>query len=393
MRRFEALDGWRGACALLVALHHLSLDSSLLSLGLIRNAYLFVDFFFVLSGFVITHSYWTRLNDAASLQDFTVRRFARVWPLHAFLLAIFVGVEGLRFAFLEQSGIALQTPPFSPPNDVLSIWTNLFLLHAMGFSDHTSWNYPSWSIGAEFWTYLIFGLVFVYALNSKPRYHPAIANLATVMIIIASAVTLFLFSKHGMDATFDYGLVRCVYGFFMGHLTYRLWQATRNMNFPWRSLEILIVAGAIGFVALLADTDLQFLAPVCFAGVVLVFSFEAGPVSGLLRSRPMQWVGVHSYTIYMVHVFVLLNLIYRPAKMIEHISGIQLFVDVGSASGGLKVLDMGSEMSSAILLIAYIAITLILSWILFKFLEEPSQNWIVSRWKAHRRKADSPQDR
>jgi peptidoglycan/LPS O-acetylase OafA/YrhL len=49
-KRFAALDGWRGVCAVLVALHHFSANGTIAALPLIRNAWLFVDFFFVLSG-------------------------------------------------------------------------------------------------------------------------------------------------------------------------------------------------------------------------------------------------------------------------------------------------------------------------------------------------------
>ena len=64
--RFTALDGWRGICALLVALYHFHATSHVEQLGLVRNAYLFVDFFFVLSGFVITYAYADRLARCAT---------------------------------------------------------------------------------------------------------------------------------------------------------------------------------------------------------------------------------------------------------------------------------------------------------------------------------------
>ena len=60
--RFTALDGWRGICALLVALYHFHATSHFEQLAFIRHAYLLVDFFFVLSGFVITYAYWARLH-------------------------------------------------------------------------------------------------------------------------------------------------------------------------------------------------------------------------------------------------------------------------------------------------------------------------------------------
>ena len=59
--RFEALDSWRGICALMVALLHFEAFSHLKDLPFFNDAYLFVDFFFVLSGFVIAANYRQRL--------------------------------------------------------------------------------------------------------------------------------------------------------------------------------------------------------------------------------------------------------------------------------------------------------------------------------------------
>jgi peptidoglycan/LPS O-acetylase OafA/YrhL len=65
VERFENLDALRGTCALLVALFHLPANGLLASNALVRHAYLFVDYFFVLSGFVIAFSYGDRLLSLA----------------------------------------------------------------------------------------------------------------------------------------------------------------------------------------------------------------------------------------------------------------------------------------------------------------------------------------
>ena len=61
--RFAALDSWRGIAALLVALLHFRFLGHFYSLDFVRNSWLFVDFFFVLSGFVITHAYADYMPD------------------------------------------------------------------------------------------------------------------------------------------------------------------------------------------------------------------------------------------------------------------------------------------------------------------------------------------
>jgi peptidoglycan/LPS O-acetylase OafA/YrhL len=75
--RFEVLDGWRGIAALMVAVFHFNALHPAYVLPFVHNSYLFVDFFFVLSGFVIAHAYRGRLNTVADAAVFAIRRFGR----------------------------------------------------------------------------------------------------------------------------------------------------------------------------------------------------------------------------------------------------------------------------------------------------------------------------
>src|SRR6185312_14754220 len=93
--RFRTLDGWRGVCALLVALHHFPAHGFVYALPLVRNAWLLVDFFFVLSGFVIAYAYGARLSNGAQIKSFTLRRFLRLWPLHVLSSAASSGWRSL----------------------------------------------------------------------------------------------------------------------------------------------------------------------------------------------------------------------------------------------------------------------------------------------------------
>ena len=78
--RFEALDAWRGICAVIVVVFHFvaMVPSSLERSLFIRNGYLFVDFFFVLSGFVLCHSYRGQIASLGDIKRFAIRRFGRV---------------------------------------------------------------------------------------------------------------------------------------------------------------------------------------------------------------------------------------------------------------------------------------------------------------------------
>src|SRR5258708_32734760 len=140
--RFQALDGWRGIAALWVALYHSPFYGHLYGVPLVRNAYLFVDLFFVLSGFVISHAYADRLGDGKAVLVFLIRRFGRLWPLHAAVLSAFVGIELLKY-FGSRHGLALHHEPFTGSHGVVAIAANLALVHSLGIYAHLTWKSAS----------------------------------------------------------------------------------------------------------------------------------------------------------------------------------------------------------------------------------------------------------
>ena len=84
----KSLEGLRGTAALMVALHHLKIGESYIPL--IKHGYLFVDLFFVLSGFVIVGAYGNRMQTWPQFFSFLVRRWGRLFPLLAFSTAAYV---------------------------------------------------------------------------------------------------------------------------------------------------------------------------------------------------------------------------------------------------------------------------------------------------------------
>ncbi len=94
--RFGVLDGWRGIAALAVALYHFRFYSHIGLSSFLLSAYLFVDFFLVLSGFVIAYTYGDRLARWGDVAEFAIRRFGRLWPLHAAVLMMLLLLELLR---------------------------------------------------------------------------------------------------------------------------------------------------------------------------------------------------------------------------------------------------------------------------------------------------------
>ena len=85
--RFRALDGLRGAAALLVVVYHIAFyrvqwPNHLFDNDFVRHGYLAVDLFFILSGLVISSNYSLRLNNLSEVKEFLLLRFFRLYPLH-----------------------------------------------------------------------------------------------------------------------------------------------------------------------------------------------------------------------------------------------------------------------------------------------------------------------
>ena len=128
--RFLVLDSWRGICALLVALFHFPTTSMISQSAFVGGAYLFVDSFFVLSGFVIASSYGSRLSKPDELARFALVRLGRIYPLHFLMLAAFAGFEAVRLVLPTLHGTGAT--PFTGGFDPKSLVANLLLLRALG---------------------------------------------------------------------------------------------------------------------------------------------------------------------------------------------------------------------------------------------------------------------
>ncbi len=279
--RFRALDGWRGVCALLVALHHMSVLGWIYHQSLMRHAWMFVDFFFVLSGFVIAYAYGDRLGTAADARSFVIRRFGRLWPLHVTMLAALIALELVHLAVQHIHPLPVDPQAFTGGRSVFAIVTNFFLLQDFGLHDTLTWNTPSWSISAEFFTYLVFAAVCLVAPARWVR-----IVLALLLSLLAATILLRV-SPHGMRETFNWGFVRSIYGFYAGVIAQEIWRNGVTAKLGGSIAEIVTVIAVVVLVATrLPDPRIEFLSVPLFALTVLVFAAERGVISQLLLTKP-----------------------------------------------------------------------------------------------------------
>jgi peptidoglycan/LPS O-acetylase OafA/YrhL len=364
--RFAALDGWRGVCALLVALHHLSADTSVFALSVVREGWLCVDFFFVLSGFVICHAYGTRIREPQDVAGFVVRRLGRLWPLHAVVLAALIGIEVVKLAAVHFGHVSFQGAPFAPgsPTSPAAIWSSLALVQSLGLHPDAPWNVPAWSISVEFWTNVVFAVLLL-----------GLRRLGLRALLVAGLAAALLWQLSSMRATFDYGLLRCLYGFFVGVAVHDVWTtlARRRIAIP-PFAEVAATVLAIGFVVAPLGEPWRFAAPLVFGLAVLAFAFEAGPVSRLMRARPFQRLGEWSYSVYMVHWLVIgiAGSLIRIAEIALH-RGFRVPYANAAAPSLTEIVDFGARWMNDAYMVAYLVAVIALAAFTYRRIEEPAR--------------------
>ncbi|MDJ0625157.1 MAG: acyltransferase [Candidatus Caenarcaniphilales bacterium] len=288
--RFEVLDCFRGIFALIVALFHFDENFQVLFPG-----YLAVDFFLILSGFVLSHRYLFK-ETPVSIPKFIVNRFARLYPLHVFSLLVF-----LLFNYW-----AWQFNPFEAKHSILKLFQNLTLSHIIG---HTMiWNYPSWSVSVEFWV----NMVFIFYINKFTKAH----NL--FFLALLGYIVLYLHFGHldvigeNVFNTFSAGFLRGLNGFFLGIIAYRIYLLLNQNKLVQKTVYISIIEllslSFITFVALNREfyrDSSDFIVPFIFLFALPVFAFEKGVISKILRFTKLKYLGLISYSIYLNHLLVI----------------------------------------------------------------------------------------
>jgi peptidoglycan/LPS O-acetylase OafA/YrhL len=367
--RFQVLDSWRGIAALCVVLFHFEAVNDIHALPFVRHSFLFVDFFFLLSGFVIAHAYGDRLTTPADTAQFLIRRFGRVWPLHVAVLGAFVGIEILKYGLISRGHITTTTGAFDPQGStpLSSLPLQVLLLQGTGVTNKLTWNEPSWSISAEFWTYVLFALIVML-----PSRHRIAAFMASAII---GATILFSFAHHGMDATYDLGLPRCIFGFSIGCLVYALRSRIRTASLSMPNIaEFAAVVAIVGFVTFSGRTSSSFAAPILFAAVVYIFSFEAGAVSRLLNERIFLNLGRWSYSIYMVQALIafMIGLAVSELQRRWDIALWKLVVEDGVAT---RMIVSEHTLVLDIVHLAYTASVVALAAITYRLIEEPGRRY------------------
>ncbi|HEY1772144.1 MAG TPA: acyltransferase [Gammaproteobacteria bacterium] len=362
------LEGMRGIAAVGVVLYHSFYHWQINRVPLIEHGNLFVDLFFVISGFVISHIYNFRLSPEQDLARFAVLRTARLYPLHLCMLLVLAAYTlgtawarntwDLPFPQIHTSMLA--------NNDGSSFLENLFMLQGLISSKTPSFNSPSWSISTEYFTYFSFGLTLLIA-NPRSRWFP----LVLAGITLAALGCLFWQGS----LTHDLKILRCVGGFFSGALVYLAWTRSRPALRRWTGQGIsahLSELAAVGLTTAVlwycGEGRAQFLLLPCFALLVFLLADGRGMVAAFLRQRHIQKIGKWSYSIYMVHFTVILAMS-DLARCIWPRGPVEF--------------TRWNVAETTLLSLLLLALVLLVSSMTYRYVEDPPRRW-AKRWVTRR---------
>lgn len=357
--RFTALDSLRGIAALGVALHHIEAVNGPAGWRLFSHGGLFVDFFFVLSGFVIAAAYGERLAQGFSLARYAVLRIGRVWPLHGAMVLVALGLEVAAWLFGSQ-GLSAYAP-FSGTHSLGHAFTSFLLLDGY-IPDRTNfYSGAGWSISVELLLYALAALAF------RGGKWGMTALFAAGMLGLG--LHLAGLDLPGLTTMVQRGLA----GFALGTLCWFIHRrlTARLGGASW--IEGLALAGLFLAIALAdSPTDAALIIGPA-ALVVLVFAREQGALSQMLCAAPFAWLGRISYAIYMVHVMVLARIM---DLLLLASRGAEVPYAVYDVSGPAPVKRMLlGPLEATLLQAAMIAVVLVAAHLAWRWIEEPARQW------------------
>lgn len=368
----SSLTAMRGIAALLVVVYHFSkivLDDELLprtQSSFVQKSYLMVDFFFILSGFIMAYVYgtwFTQKFNAGNFRQFFVARFARLYPLHLFTLGWCVLLKIL----LQVSGVMpALSPKLQGMYNFEALPAHLLLLNAFIPGAWLTFNVPSWSVSAEWYTYLIFPLLAALAARWKLVWK---LSFAALLYIGYQGIIQFAGHNYDLNVTAYGGVMRCLVGFGVGMVTFAVYTRLKEWKGMRRSgwLALGGASTALGMHSGISDIFMVAM----FPALIFLAARNTGAISRLLDRRFFQMAGERSYSIYMIHVplmssFLVGWLVFRAEK--------PLGVDNASA------LALSPAVAWCACL-AYVVLVLALSGLTFRYVEEPMRRWLNSRFR------------
>lgn len=317
------------------------INGTLTSLAFFKNAAILVEFFFILSGFVLAHTYTKRTVD---FKKFVAGRFFRLFPLHLFMLGIFVFLYSIRGFILP------GTEVFHGANSLNELLPNALLIHAwFNYFTDTSFNYPSWSISIEFGLYIIFYLSLYIPVKK-------------VKLILWGVIGMYFYMELISVSSSPYRGLSCFFiGVFVYETIYKNLVLTVEMSRITATVAEVSLLIAMVF-AISSDFDFYRNFNIAiFVCVVILFSLELGLISILLNKAVFQKLGGYSFSVYLTHAALLL--VFNWAlPILGNILNIQTHLDSGQV-------DFANVLVNNLYVLLQIFLVVYISSLTYKFVE------------------------
>lgn len=277
------------AAVYVLAYHSVGIDGAPhLIANFVKNGYLGVSFFFLLSGFILTHSYFGKMSDRHEVRRFAIARFARIYPVY--LLALVVGLP-------------LITLPFDYP---LASLATLGLVQAWGPPTSALgffWNPPGWTLSIECFFYLVFPLLL-----------PLLSRLANAALWASLAVTVLIFAVMCLPGLGPTGYIAFSWmeqvplpllrlpEFIAGILCALLFRAGAFNRLHGDLAAIVAVAFTMATLIATSTASTGSFAAIGFVALIATCAVNDGLVQRALSYRPLLLLGNASYALYILQI-------------------------------------------------------------------------------------------
>ena len=369
---YELLDGLRGVAALLVVFYHIFEGFSFAELtnaagdGVIptlNHGHIAVDFFFMLSGFVISYAYDDRWGKM-SIGDFFKRRLVRLHPM--VVMGALVGV-----ATFVAAGCRQWDGTLTPVSYVLmALVFTMFMVPALpglpyevrGNGEMFPLNGPAWSLFFEYVGNILYAL-FIRRLSTK-----ALAILAAALGVAHAFFFVGDVSGYGSvgvgwtidSVNFFGGLVRMLFPFTVGMLLARTFVPRKVNGAFWVCTILLVAIFSVPYIASAGSVSLNSLYEViCIALLfpLIVWMSACGTYDSDFTGRVNRLLGDLSYPLYIVH-YPIMYLFY--AWLIEE-----------------KYYTLGETLAMSAMVVTA---SILLAFLLLKLYDEPVRRYLAGKF-------------
>lgn len=312
--RYHILDGLRGVAAIMVILYHFGEGFATSAIDQwVNHGYLAVDFFFVLSGFVLGYAYdtrWKCKGGNITPCNFMLRRVIRLHPM------VFAGVALGIISFIIQGCVKWDGTPSSCLSIVLCTLLGLFCMPCIpgsypeirGNGEMFPLNGPAWSLFFEY----IGSLLYAFLLHR-------LSNKALTVVVLVSAAGLSMWAFGDMSGAYsigsgwtlaDYGFFggffRLLFSFSVGLLMSRVIHTHHIPGAFWIAAIVICALLSVPYITLVPGEKSVLNA--CYDLLCTLIVFPAvvwigacGVTTDAVSTKICSFLGSISYPIYVVH--------------------------------------------------------------------------------------------